>query len=99
MASSRSKARASRDAKRPLVRNVTPASQTRSRTQCAFVAAGIEYIDYKDIATLKRYINEQGKILPRRITGTSSKFQRQLDRAIKRARLLALVPFVADNLR
>jgi len=59
----------------------------------------IEYVDYKDVELLKRFINEQGKILPRRITGVSGKFQRQLTRAIKRARHLALIPFVADTVR
>lgn len=59
----------------------------------------IDYIDYKDVEFLKRYINEQGKMLPRRITGGSGKFQRQLTRAVKRARHLALLPFVADNVR
>lgn len=59
----------------------------------------IEYIDYKDTDLLLRYINEQGKILPRRITGTTAKQQRQLTRAIKRARHLALIPFVSDTVR
>jgi small subunit ribosomal protein S18 len=59
----------------------------------------IQYVDYKDIELLKRYINEQGKLLPRRITGVSAKFQRQLTTAVKRARHLALLPFVADNVR
>lgn len=59
----------------------------------------IEYVDYKDIDLLKRYLNEQGKLLPRRITNVSAKFQRQLTRAVKRARHLALLPFVADNVR
>ena len=58
-----------------------------------------EYVDYKDVELLKRFINEQGKILPRRITGVSAKFQRQLTRAVKRARHLALIPFVADAIR
>ncbi|GIV61375.1 MAG: hypothetical protein KatS3mg044_0241 [Rhodothermaceae bacterium] len=57
------------------------------------------YVDYKDVELLKRYLNEQGKILPRRITGVSAKFQRQLTRAVKRARHLALIPFVADAVR
>ncbi len=70
-------------------------TQTGSR----FDTNTIEYVDYKDVELLKRFINEQGKILPRRITGTSAKFQRQLTRAVKRARLLALLPFVADNVR
>ena len=58
-----------------------------------------EYIDYKDVELLKRYLNEQGKILPRRITGVSARFQRQLTRAIKRARHLALIAFVADAVK
>ncbi|QXD14482.1 30S ribosomal protein S18 [Rhodocaloribacter litoris] len=57
------------------------------------------YVDYKDVELLKRYLNEQGKILPRRITGVSARFQRQLTRAVKRARHLALIPFVADAVR
>lgn len=59
----------------------------------------VEYIDYKDLDLLKRFINEQGKILPRRVTGVSAKFQRKLTAAIKRARHLALLPFVEDNIR
>jgi len=58
-----------------------------------------EYLDYKDAEALKRYLNEQGKLLPRRITGGSAQFQRQLTRAVKRARHLALIPFVADAVR
>lgn len=67
--------------------------------ECKFTKAGIEYIDYKDVDTLQRFINDQGKILPRRVTGTSAKFQRQLARAIKRARQVALISFVTENLR
>lgn len=67
--------------------------------ECKFTKAGIEYIDYKDTETLQRFMNDQGKILPRRVTGTSAKFQRQLARAIKRARFLGLLPYVAENLR
>lgn len=67
--------------------------------QCPFTKAGIEYIDYKDVATLNRFINDQGKILPRRVTGASAKHQRQLSRAVKRARHLGLLSFVAENLR
>ena len=59
----------------------------------------IAYIDYKDTDFLLRFINEQGKILPRRITGLTAKQQRQLTRAIKRARHLAMIPFVSDNVR
>jgi len=67
--------------------------------QCLFSKAGIEYIDYKDVETLKRFINDQGKILPRRVTGTSARYQRQLSLAIKRARHLGLLPYVSQNLR
>lgn len=67
--------------------------------ECKFTKAGIEYIDYKDTDLLERFTNDQGKILPRRVTGTSAKYQRQLSRAIKRARYLGLLPYVADNLR
>ncbi len=57
------------------------------------------YVDYKDIEYLQRYINEQGKLLPRRVTNISAKHQRQITRAVKRARHLALLPFVADSVR
>ena len=60
---------------------------------------GIKYIDYKDPDFLMRFLNEQGKILPRRITGNSLKFQRRLAVAVKRARQIALLPFVGDNLK
>lgn len=69
------------------------------RLKCPFKAAGVEYIDYKDTETLKRYVNEQGKILPGRMSGVSAKFQRQLTTAIKRARHVALLPYVADNVK
>lgn len=64
-----------------------------------FDTDSIEYVDYKDVELLKRYLNEQGKILPRRITNVPAKFQRQLTRAVKRARHMALLPFVSDNIR
>lgn len=85
--------------RKPLVRNVTPASQRREKGKCSFDEAGTEYIDYKNTEVLQRYINDQGKILPSRITGTCSRHQRQLTRAVKRARHLAILPFVADTLR
>jgi len=66
----------------------------RRRKFCRFTAEGASEIDYKDIATLKNYITESGKIVPSRITGTSAKYQRQLGRAIKRARYLALLPYI-----
>ena len=66
---------------------------------CRFKKMGIKYIDYKDPVFLMRFLNEQGKILPRRITGNSLKFQRKLAVAVKRARQLALLPYVGDNLK
>lgn len=81
----------------PIQRSAVPGA--RQRPTCPFKAAGVEYIDYKDTETLKRYINEQGKLLPRRVTGVSARFQRQLTTAVKRARHVALLPFVADNVR
>lgn len=60
---------------------------------CKFSADGVKEIDYKDVALLKGYITETGKIVPSRITGTSARYQRQLASAIKRARYLALLPF------
>lgn len=71
----------------------------QNRNEPAIDTREIEYVDYKDIDLLKRYLNEQGKLLPRRITNVSAKFQRQLTRAVKRARHLALLPYVADNVR
>jgi len=63
---------------------------------CGFCVDKIDYIDYKDAAKLRRFTSERGKILPRRTTGTCAKHQRQLTTAIKRARHVALLPFVAD---
>ncbi len=65
----------------------------RRRKYCRFTAEGIKEIDYKDLATLKNYITESGKIVPSRITGTKARYQRQLAEAIKRARFLALLPY------
>jgi small subunit ribosomal protein S18 len=66
---------------------------------CRFRRFGIRYIDYKDAEFLKQFVNEQGKILPRRITGNSLKFQRRIATAVKRARHLALLPYVTDLLK
>ena len=66
---------------------------------CRFKKMGIKYIDYKDPDFLMRFLNDQGKILPRRITGNSLKFQRRLAVAVKRARQIALLPYVGDNLK
>ena len=63
---------------------------------CYFTKNKIEFIDYKDVELLKRYIGQSGKIAPRRLTGTSAKYQRQLAKAIKNARFMALLPFVTD---
>ena len=65
----------------------------RRRKFCRFTAEGVKEIDYKDLDTLKAYITETGKIVPSRITGTKSKYQRQLATAVKRARFLALLPY------
>lgn len=66
---------------------------TRRRKICRFSVEKNNYIDYKDVNTLKNYITETGKIVPSRITGTSVKYQRKLSAAIKRARFLALIPY------
>lgn len=66
---------------------------------CRFKKHGIKHIDYKDATFLLKFVNEQGKILPRRITGTSQKYQKKVTLAVKRARYLAILPFVADGLK
>lgn len=69
----------------------------RRKKYCRFTAEGITEIDYKDLATLKNYVTETGKIVPSRITGTKAKYQRQLASAIKRARYLALLPYTDSH--
>jgi small subunit ribosomal protein S18 len=71
----------------------------KTKKVCRFTENNIKYIDYKDVKLLQRYVTEQGKIIPKRITGTSAKYQRQLSLAIKRARHMALLPFVSDTVR
>ena len=66
---------------------------------CKFTSLGIEEIDYKDLKLLKEYITENGKIIPARLTGTSAKYQRQLTKAIKRARHLALLPYTDSHFK
>lgn len=66
---------------------------------CRFKKYGIKYIDYKSVDFLMKFLNEQGKILPRRITGNSLKYQKKVACAVKRARQIALLPYVADNLK
>lgn len=69
----------------------------KRRKNCPFTAAGVKHIDYKDIDTLSRFITERGKIVPRRITGISLRHQRMLTSAIKKARYMALLPFVGSE--
>ncbi len=71
----------------------------KRRKVCFFTENKIKYIDYKDERLLRKFVNERGKIVSRKISGTSAKYQRQLATAIKRARHLALLPFVAENMR
>ena len=68
----------------------------KRRKVCYFTVNKIQHIDYKDIDLLKKFVSERGKILPRRVTGTSAKYQRQLTSAIKRARQIALLPFTVE---
>lgn len=68
----------------------------KRRKRCPFASAGIKEIDYKDIELLTKFITEKGKILPRRITGVSAHYQRQLAQSIKRARHMALLPFASE---
>jgi small subunit ribosomal protein S18 len=70
--------------------------RAKRRKVCFFTANGITNIDFKDVELLKRFVSERGKILPRRVTGTSAKYQRRLTIAIKRARQMALLPYVAE---
>ncbi|MCS6981649.1 MAG: 30S ribosomal protein S18 [Flavobacteriales bacterium] len=82
------------------IRFLTPIPvQARKKKYCRFKKLGIKYVDYKDPDFLLRFVNEQGKILPRRITGNSLKYQRKVAQAVKRARHLALLPFVTDLLK
>ena len=82
------------------IRYVTAPSIDVKRTKyCRFKKSGIKYIDYRDPEFLKKFLNEQGRILPRRITGTSLKYQRRVAQAVKRARHLALLPFVTDLMK
>jgi small subunit ribosomal protein S18 len=83
------------------IRYLTPLNiDTSSKKKyCMFKRSGIKYVDYKDPDFLLRFVNDQGKILPRRLTGTSLKYQRKVSVAIKRARHLGLMPYVADLLK
>ena len=82
------------------IRYLTPPTvDVKKKKYCRFKKSGIKYIDYKDANFLLKLVNEQGKILPRRLTGTSLKYQRHVGQAIKRARHLALMPYVSDLLK
>ena len=82
------------------IKYLTPiAVETQRKKYCRFKKLGIKYIDYKDADFLLKFVNEQGKILPRRITGTSLKYQRRVAQAVKRARQLALLPYVTDLMK
>jgi small subunit ribosomal protein S18 len=74
-------------------------TEKRQKKYCRFKKMGIRYIDYKDAEFLKKFLNEQGKLLPRRITGNSLKFQRKVSDAVKRARQMALLPYVTDLMK
>ena len=69
----------------------------KRRKVCYFTSNNITHIDYKDVDLLKKFISERGKILPRRVTGTSAKYQRKLTNAIKVSRIMALLPFVDED--
>jgi len=82
------------------IRYLTPPSvEIKKKKYCRFKKNKIKFIDYKDAEFLKKFLNEQGKILPRRITGTSLKYQRKVAKAVKRARHIALLPYVTDMLK
>ena len=75
-----------------------PQGGPRRRRKVDFIAANhIEYVDYKNTELLERFISERGKILPRRVTGTSAKNQRKVTAAVKRARIMGLLPFVTED--
>lgn len=73
-----------------------PRGRRSRRKVCAFCVDKIDYIDYKDLARIRKNMSERGKILPRRVTGTCARHQRQLTQAIKRARHIALLPYTND---
>ncbi|MCD6555924.1 MAG: 30S ribosomal protein S18 [Bacteroidales bacterium] len=82
------------------VRYLTPvAVDTKKDKYCRFKKHKIKYVDYKDAHFLRQFLNEEGKILPRRLTGTSLKYQRKVSKAVKRARHLAILPYVTDLMK
>ncbi|MGI9549961.1 MAG: 30S ribosomal protein S18 [Aurantibacter sp.] len=98
MASIEQQAKSKKDGE---IRYLTPLNiETNTKKKyCRFKKSGIKYIDYKDPDFLMKLVNEQGKLLPRRLTGTSLKYQRKVAQAVKRARHLALMPYVGDLLK
>lgn len=82
------------------IRYLTPINiEIKKDKYCRFRKSGIKYVDYKNPDFLIKFINEQGKILPRRVTGTSQKYQKKVNKAVKRARHLAILPYVADLMK
>lgn len=82
------------------IRYLTPPTvEIKKKKYCRFKKSKIKFIDYKDPEFLKKFLNEQGKILPRRITGTSVKYQKKVATAVKRARHLALLPYLTDLMK
>ena len=82
------------------IRYLTPPTvEIKKKKYCRFKKAKIKFIDYKDPEFLKKFLNAQGKILPRRITGTSVKYQKKVATAVKRARHLALLPYLTDLMK
>ena len=82
------------------IRFLTPPSfEVKKKKYCRFKKSRIKFIDYKDPNFLKKFLNEQGKLFPRRVTGTSLKYQRKVSTAIKRARHIALLPYLSDLLK
>ena len=82
------------------IRYLTPPTvEIKKKKYCRFRKNRIKYIDYKDPEFLKKFLNEQGKILPRRLTGTSLKFQRKVSVAVKRSRHIAMLPYVTDMMK
>jgi len=76
-----------------------PKVDDNRKNYCRFKKNGIKYIDYKEANFLLKFINDQGKLLPRRLTGTSLKFQRKVAQAVKRSRHIGLLPYVTDSLK
>lgn len=82
------------------IRYLNPVTvEVKKKKYCRFKKSGIKYIDYKDPDFLLKFVNEQGKLLPRRLTGTSLKYQRKVSQAVKRARHIAIMPYVADLMK